>query len=165
MAILTDDCDLRTVYFNMVKDDKNFYYIVLTEFPNRKGSTSSHFLRQVCFKEEENFSKLFKDLFEALEASKQNFFEEGSPDVNLLLNNYEERDAHLCMDLGGNGDYYAGIIEYYKPNGNAFISYRMSMSGGFARHFSDVKDSFVSLYRARQAAGLNEFPSGPSQQD
>jgi hypothetical protein len=39
----------------------------------------------------------------------------------------------------------------------------MAMSGGFASRYPDVREAFVKLYRAMEEAGLNEFPSGPSE--
>ncbi len=72
------------------------------------------------------------------------------------------RDVHFNMYMGGNGDYYINLFEYPTETGycNQFkhINYRMAMSGGFAKHHTEVKLAFVALYRAMEAAGLNDFP-------
>lgn len=88
--------------------------------------------------------------------------------MSLRTDDCDIRDVLINMDSGGNGDYYLTLTEYPNPklaNGaKEFkqIHYRMSMSGGFANKFPDVKDAFVKLFRAMQDAGLNEYPSGPS---
>ncbi len=73
------------------------------------------------------------------------------------------RDVHFYMDLGGNGDYYINLVEYpaedLQSGSKIFkaINYRMAMSGGKASH--EVKMAFAALYRAMEAAGLNEYPN------
>ena len=89
--------------------------------------------------------------------------------MSLRTDDCDIRDVQMNMDSGGNGDYYLTLTEYPNPkltNGAAEfkqINFRMSMSGGFAKNFPDVRDAFVQLFRAMQEAGLNEYPSGPSQ--
>ncbi|MEI6352896.1 MAG: hypothetical protein WCO35_03100 [Candidatus Nomurabacteria bacterium] len=86
----------------------------------------------------------------------------------LRTDDCDLRDVSFNMSHGGNGDFYATLTEYPNdelPSGaKEFkqIHYRMSMSGGFATRYPEVKNAFVALYRAMEAAGLNEFPSGPS---
>ena len=87
----------------------------------------------------------------------------------LRTDDCDLRDVLMNMSTGGNGDRYLTLTEYPHPElvsgAKEFkqIHFRMSMSGGFARKFPDVRDAFVKLCRAMEEAGLNEFPSGPSQ--
>lgn len=74
------------------------------------------------------------------------------------------RDVRFYMDLGGNGDYYITLVEYPYPQGQMGsevfknINYRMCMSGGAAHRYTDVKIAMANLYRAMEAAGLNDYP-------
>lgn len=75
----------------------------------------------------------------------------------LQTDDCDIRDVRFFMDLGGNGDYYINLIEYdHDGKCLKWINYRMAMSGGYAPH--EVKMAFVALYRAMEAAGLNEHP-------
>jgi len=72
------------------------------------------------------------------------------------------REVYLQTMVGGNGDYYISLYEY--PTENGFcekyhsINYRMAMSGGFASKYPEVREAMVSLFRAMEKNGLNEFP-------
>lgn len=80
----------------------------------------------------------------------------------LKTDDCDIRDVRMFMEHGGNGDYYMNLIEYPKgyPNNQKGIvqrlNMRMAMSGGNAPH--EVKMAFVALYRAMEAAKLNEHP-------
>lgn len=79
----------------------------------------------------------------------------------LQTDDCDIRDVRFYMEHGGNGDFYINLIEY-PIEGKAirvdfqYINYRMAMSGGNAPH--EVKTAFVALYRAMEAAGLNNHP-------
>lgn len=75
----------------------------------------------------------------------------------LKTDDCDIRDVRFYMDAGGNGDYYINLVEYDKEEDFVKnINYRMAMSGGNAPH--EVKMAFVALYRAMEAAGLNNHP-------
>lgn len=80
----------------------------------------------------------------------------------LKTDDCDIRDVRFYMEHGGNGDFYISLVEYEKDKGEsqplykASINYRMAMSGGEAPH--EVKMAFVALYRAMEAAGLNNHP-------
>lgn len=63
---------------------------------------------------------------------------------------------------GGNGDYYITLKEHPSDKTSGIckkfhmITYRMSMSGGFAEHHPAVKNAFAAFHRAMEDAGLNE---------
>lgn len=73
----------------------------------------------------------------------------------LLTDDQDIREAYLQTILGGNGDFYISVIE---KCGDTVINncVRISTSGGNAP--SEVKIAVANLYRAMEAAGLNEFP-------
>jgi hypothetical protein len=87
----------------------------------------------------------------------------------LRTDDCDINDVLFNMGMGGNGDFYITLTEY--PNDKLSrgsetfkqINYRMAMSGGFASRYPDVREAFVKLYRVMEEAGLNEFPSGPSE--
>lgn len=66
------------------------------------------------------------------------------------------RPGSMYMLLGGNGDYYITIVSKDFKNNNVISGIRVSTSGGNAP--SEVKIAVANLYRAMEAAGLNEFP-------
>lgn len=77
----------------------------------------------------------------------------------LKTDDCDIRDVRFYMDAGGNGDFYINLVEYPKDeniDNMKAINYRMTMSGGYAPH--EVKMAFVALYRAMEAAGLNNHP-------
>lgn len=82
----------------------------------------------------------------------------------LKTDDCDIRDVRFYMDLGGNGDYYINLIEYPSAlrkklgENTKAINYRMAMSGGAASRFLEVKLAMANLYRAMQAAGLNNHP-------
>lgn len=82
----------------------------------------------------------------------------------ILTDDCDLRNVHMQTLMGGNGDYYITLYEYPSESCENYhmISYRMAMSGGFTRKYPEVREAFVALYRAMEAAGLNEFPDGGS---
>lgn len=83
----------------------------------------------------------------------------------ILTDDCDIRDVHMQTLMGGNGDYYITLYEYPSESCESFrmISYRMAMSGGGTHKYPEVREAFVALYRAMEAAGLNEFPDGGNQ--
>lgn len=73
----------------------------------------------------------------------------------LLTDDCDLHETYLRLSLGGNGDYYIELIDR-KDGINTRLCTRVSTSGGFAP--SAVKIAVADLYRAMEAAGLNEFP-------
>jgi hypothetical protein len=75
----------------------------------------------------------------------------------LQTDDCDIRDVQFYMESGGNGDYYLNLIEFDR-NGKYLksIPQRISMSGGNAPH--EVKMKVAELFRAMEAAGLNEHP-------
>ena len=83
----------------------------------------------------------------------------------LKTDDCDIRDVRFYMTAGGNGDYYISLIEYPNPECSnscdtmQMIHYRMAMSGGATSHHHEVRMAFVALYRAMEAAGLNNHPA------
>jgi hypothetical protein len=77
----------------------------------------------------------------------------------LKTDDCDIRDVRFYMDHGGNGDYYINLLEY-DEHGKYLkgINYRMAMSGGFTSSHTEVRLAFAALYRAMEAAGLNNHP-------
>lgn len=71
----------------------------------------------------------------------------------LRTDDCDINDTYLQTLLGGNGDYY--IIIYDRKDGTS-KSVRIATSGGQAP--VEVKVAAANLYRAMEAAELNEHP-------
>lgn len=78
----------------------------------------------------------------------------------LPTDDIDIRNVRFYMEHGGNGDYYLNLVEYKEGQPPIRINMRVSMSGGFAP--TDVKLTVAELFRAMEAAGLNEHPKTPS---
>lgn len=77
----------------------------------------------------------------------------------LLTDDQDIRDVRLWMEYGGNGDYYINLIEYGTNNVEIPLkrtNMRISVSGGNAP--TEVKLAVANLFRAMEAAGLNNHP-------
>jgi hypothetical protein len=69
----------------------------------------------------------------------------------LLTDDCDYNDIYMVTSLGGNGDYYISLID---KKDNLRKTIRVSTSGGNAP--TEVKIAVANLYRAMEAAGLNE---------
>jgi len=79
----------------------------------------------------------------------------------LQTDDCDIRDVQFYMESGGNGDYYLNLIEFANGQFIKSIPHRISMSGGNAPH--EVKMKIAELFRAMEAAGLNEHPLNKTQ--
>lgn len=79
----------------------------------------------------------------------------------LKTDDCDIRDVSLFMETGGNGDYYLNLIEFKEGVYQKSLNMRVSMSGGNAP--TEVKVKIAELFRAMEAAGLNNHPLGNSE--
>ena len=78
----------------------------------------------------------------------------------LITDDCDIRDTSLHMQTGGNGDYYLTLIQYNERGKENFkrLDFRFAMSGGNGGKDLRVRNAFVELYRAMEAAGFNKHP-------
>lgn len=74
----------------------------------------------------------------------------------LLTDDMDIKTAFFRVTNGGNGDYYPEILYKDKDGLLKTIAVRVAMSGGNAP--IEVKLAVANLYRALEAARLNEHP-------
>lgn len=74
----------------------------------------------------------------------------------ILTDDCDINDASMYMMHGGNGDYYictsqsaSGVMDFQS------VCVRFAMSGGCISKYPDVAKAIWELYRAMEAAGLN----------
>jgi hypothetical protein len=75
----------------------------------------------------------------------------------ILTDDQDIRMVYLQTLHGGNGDYYI-VLKQFDKEGKYMgtMDYRCAMSGGNAP--TEVKLAVATLYRAMEAAGLNNHP-------
>jgi hypothetical protein len=74
----------------------------------------------------------------------------------LKTDDCDIRDVSFYMENGGNSDYYLNLIEFKQGVYEKSLNMRISMSGGSAP--TEVKIKIAELFRAMEAAGLNNHP-------
>lgn len=93
--------------------------------------------------------------------------------MSILTDDCDIRDTKFWMEHGGNGDYYISLLGTQKivildaedPNKRSFttqpirLDVRFAMSGGNTNRHPEVRSAIVALYRALEAAGLNNHPN------
>lgn len=79
----------------------------------------------------------------------------------LLTDDCDLSDTKMYMTQGGNGDYYISLIQFTDSSlGKDFkkLDMRFAMSGGCISQYPEVAKCIWELYRAMEAAGLNNHP-------
>lgn len=80
----------------------------------------------------------------------------------ILTDDCDIRDTKFWMEWGGNGDPYINLLETKRKGSivdmSVRLSFRFAMSGGNTNRHPEVRNAIIALYRAMEAAGLNNHP-------
>lgn len=75
----------------------------------------------------------------------------------ILTDDCDIRDTKFWMEWGGNSDPYICLLET-KRGTPIRLDVRFAMSGGNTNRHPEVRNAIIALYRAMEAAGLNNHP-------